>query len=64
MAIEITFSLPDELAEDAREFGLLEPDAFLDVLQAEIDRRVNDLVNEEIHTYRAEKRKQKQSRSE
>ena len=56
MTIEVTLKLPEELVRDAREFGLLDQYVMTTLLQAELDRRVNELVNEEIHAYRAEKR--------
>lgn len=56
MQIEVTFTLPDDLVRDAQELGILEEQVINELLQAEVDRRVNDLVNEEIHAYRAEKR--------
>lgn len=55
MAVDITLSLPDDLVRDAREFGLLETEFIADVLQRELDARVNALVNEEIHAYRETK---------
>jgi hypothetical protein len=56
MLVEITLKIPQDLARDAQEFGLLEQDMVTQLLQEELDRRVNQLVNEEIHDYRAEKR--------
>ncbi len=55
-SVEVTFKLPAELARDAREFGLLTDQMVAQVLREAIDQRVNELVNEEIHAYRAEKR--------
>jgi hypothetical protein len=55
MATDVTLTLPDDLVRDAREFGLLEGEFIAEFLQREIDARVNALVNEEIHAYRAEK---------
>jgi hypothetical protein len=55
MAVEITLKLPDDLARDAREFGLLENGAIEELLQREVEQRVNALVNQEIHAYRTEK---------
>jgi len=60
MAIELRIQIPDDLARDAEEFGLLEADTLVQLIQSEVERRVNDLVNEEIHTYRAEKHSDKQ----
>ncbi len=54
-AVEITFNLPEDLVRDAREFDVLTEAAVVELLQAEVDRRVMDFVNTEIHAYRAEK---------
>lgn len=53
--VEITLNLPEELVRDAREFGLLTDAWFSQLLQAEVDRHVMDLVNAEIQAHRAEK---------
>jgi post-segregation antitoxin (ccd killing protein) len=53
--VTVTLTLPEELVRDAREFDLLTEKVIAEILQAEIDRRVNELVNEEIQDYRAEK---------
>lgn len=58
MSVEITLELPDDLVQDAREFGILDESTLIDLITRELDRRVNKLVNEEVHTYRAEKRNQ------
>jgi hypothetical protein len=62
MAIEIHLQIPDDLARDAEEFGILEPETLIQLIQSEVERRVNDLVNEEIHTHRAEKRSEKRAK--
>lgn len=54
--IEIRLNLPEDLVEDARELGLLETETMTAILQDAVDDRVNELVNKEIHDYRAEKR--------
>jgi hypothetical protein len=58
MLVQVSIELPEEVIRDARELGILEVVSLTQLLQAEIDRRVNDLVNEEIHTWRAEERAQ------
>jgi hypothetical protein len=55
---QITLGLPEELARDARELGILTHEMLIDFLQQEVDQRVMALVNAEIHTHRAEKREQ------
>ncbi|MEO8608478.1 MAG: hypothetical protein ABI690_11375 [Chloroflexota bacterium] len=63
--INITLSLPEDLVRDAREFDLLTDKMVENLLQAELDRRVSDLVNAEIKVYRAEKAQdQKRQKSE
>jgi len=56
--VEIVLTIPAELARDAADFGLLEPNAILAVLREAVDQRVMELVNAEIKAYRAEKRAQ------
>ncbi len=56
MLVQVSIELPEEVIRDARELGILEVVSLTQLLQAEIDRRVNDLVNEEIHAWRAEER--------
>jgi hypothetical protein len=53
--IEITLKLPKALVQDAQEFGLLEEDVVIDLLQQTVDRRVMEMVNQEIHDYQQEK---------
>ena len=53
--VEITLRVPEELVRDAREFDMLTDEAVLEILQAELDRRVSDFVNAEIKAYCAEK---------
>jgi hypothetical protein len=53
--VTLQITLPDELARDAREFDLLQEAQIVQLLQAELDRRVMELVNAEVHAYRAEK---------
>jgi hypothetical protein len=59
--MEIILDLPDKLVKDAQEFGLLKKQTLTKLLQTEVDRLVNELVNEEIHAYRAEKRARENS---
>ncbi len=51
----IVLNVPEDLAEDAEEFGLLENAEIVTLLRSELDRRIMDFVNREIRTYRAEK---------
>lgn len=59
-SVEVTLKLPADLVRDAREFNLVTDEAIARFLREAVDQRVNELVNEEIHAYRAEK-KAKQS---
>ena len=61
MVVEITLKLPDDLVRDARELGLLETSTIAEILQHELDQRVNALVNKEVHDFRAEKRAESES---
>lgn len=56
MSRKITIELSERFAEDADEFGLLDEAIITSLLRAALDEAVNELVNEEIHRYRAEKR--------
>lgn len=53
--VPITVELPEELAKDAQEFGVLLNEQIVELIQAEVDRRVMMFVNDEVHAYRAEK---------
>ena len=53
--ITVTLDLPDDLAEDAMEFGLLDSVTLITLLRVELDRRIMDYVNSEIRAYRTEK---------
>lgn len=54
--IQLTLTIPDDLAQEAQEFGVLAPETVLSLVRAETDRRIMDFVNGEIHAYRQEKR--------
>ncbi|MFN8448100.1 MAG: hypothetical protein U0521_05805 [Anaerolineae bacterium] len=54
--VKVAINLPADLVRDANEFGLLTDETISRFLRAEIDKRVNTLVNEEIHAYRRERR--------
>ncbi len=53
--IQVTLALPEELARDAQELGILNEEAMIGLLQQEVDQRVMALVNSEIHAHRQEK---------
>lgn len=62
--VRIEFDLPEELVADAREFGVLTNEYVAELIQAEVDRRVMDFVNEEIQAYRIEKAEQRRQSPE
>jgi hypothetical protein len=57
--IRITLDLPADFAEEAEQFDLLNPKAVEQLLREELDRRIMTFVNEEIKTYRSQKRGKK-----
>jgi hypothetical protein len=61
--VEVTLRLPEALVRDAQEFDVLSNNVMIELIQAEVDRRVMDFVNAEVHAYRAEKAQQKPSKS-
>lgn len=52
----MTLEIPEELEREARELGILSEEVIIDLLRQEVDQRVMELVNAEIHAHRAEKR--------
>jgi len=63
-SITLTLDLPDDLAQEANEFGLLRSETFVALLRAEVDNRVMELVNAEIRDYRSEKAQKPKSNSQ
>lgn len=53
--VEITIKLPEELVQDAEEFGVLNQEIIASLLRKETDTRSMDFVNGEIKAYRTEK---------
>lgn len=45
-AIPVTINLPEELVEEAREFGVLSDELIAELVQAEVDRRKTDVEAE------------------
>jgi len=52
---KITLQVPEELVAEAREFDVLTDETMTTLLREEVDRRVMNMVNEEIQAYRTEK---------
>ncbi|MCA0454556.1 MAG: hypothetical protein LCI00_11345 [Chloroflexi bacterium] len=50
--VTLTLELPEELAQEASELGLLRSET---LLRAEVDQQVMKLVNAEIQDYRSNK---------
>lgn len=63
-SITLTLDLPDDLAQEANEFGLLLSETLVALLRAEVDNRVMELVNAEIRDYRSEKAQKPKSNSQ
>ncbi|HVU14048.1 MAG TPA: hypothetical protein VHD90_22370 [Phototrophicaceae bacterium] len=55
-SVEVTLQLPADLVRDARELNLFSDSSIAQLLQTAVDQRVNEIVNEEIHAYRRDKR--------
>lgn len=56
---QIILQLPADLVRDASEFGLLDQSNLTQLLETQLEERVMQMVNQEIHDYRAEKRSDK-----
>ncbi len=63
-SITLTLELPEDLAQEANDFGLLRSETLIALLRAEVDNRVMELVNGEIQAYRSEKAQKPKSSSE
>lgn len=61
---EIIIQLPANLAQDASEFGLLDQANIIHLLETQLEERIMQMVNQEIHDYRAEKRSISHPKSE
>jgi lipoate-protein ligase A len=54
--VQITLTIPQDLARNAEEFGLLTPEHLIDVLQADVEQKVDAFVAEAVDEVREEKR--------
>ena len=54
--VQITLSIPEELAKTAQEFGLLSPEHLIALLEADVEQAVNNFSVEAVNEVRAEKR--------
>ena|SRR5450432_25818 len=54
--VEITLNIPEELAKNAREFGLLTSEHIVALLEAEVERAIMGFATEEVSAVRAERR--------
>ena len=57
--VDITIKLPKSYVEDAQDFGMLDADTIVQVLQAELDDRIMKFVDAEVKAHRAEQRADK-----
>ncbi|MEM6530459.1 MAG: hypothetical protein AAF653_19330, partial [Chloroflexota bacterium] len=56
--MEITIQLPDDYVTDAEDFGMLNPDTIVQVLRAELDNRIMQMVDAEVKAHRSEQNAQ------
>ena len=52
--VEITIKVPKNFAEDAQDFGLLDPETVVQILRDELEERIMRFVDTEVKAYRAE----------
>lgn len=52
--VEITIKVPKNFAEDAQDFGLLDPETVAQILRDELEERIMRFVDTEVKAYRAE----------
>jgi hypothetical protein len=57
--IRITLDLPADFVSEAEQFDLLDPKAVENLLREELDRRIMTFVNDEVKSYRRQKRDKK-----
>jgi hypothetical protein len=60
--VEIVVKVPKSFVDDATEFGLINPQTIMDVLQTELDNRIMQFVDAEVKAYRAEERAKRTER--
>ena len=53
--VTLTLELPEELAQEASELGLLNTEALFTLLRKEVDQQVMEMVNTEIQDRRSDK---------
>jgi hypothetical protein len=53
--VQLLLTIPAELASDAEDVGLLEPEAILAALREVVDQRIMAMVDAEVKAYRREK---------
>jgi hypothetical protein len=59
--IRITLDLPANFVQEAESFDLLDPKVVESLLREELDRRIMAFVNEEVKSYRSQKRSKKEN---
>ena len=53
--VTLTIEVPEDLAQEANELGLLRSETLVKLLREEVDQAVMNLVNAEIQAYRGAK---------
>ena len=61
--IRITLDLPADFVQEAESFDLLDPKVVESLLREELDRRIMTFVNEEVKSYRTQKRNKKETQA-
>ena len=54
--VQITVTIPEELAKNAQEFGLLTPEHLIALLEADVEQKTSAFVAEGIDEARSEQR--------
>jgi hypothetical protein len=54
--VQVTLAIPEELARTAEEFGFLDSEHLVALLEAEVERKVAQLTVEEVNAVRAKRR--------
>jgi hypothetical protein len=60
--VQITLNIPQDLARNADEFGLLTPEHLINLLQADVEQKVEAFVAEAVDEVREEKREVERDR--
>jgi hypothetical protein len=58
--VEMTLHIPAEWLRDAEDFGGFDEQMVLSLIRQDLDQRIMDFVNAEVHAYRAEQAAKKE----